>query len=242
MNENALMTMPDNEFSRIIKIGEIIAKSRLYGVENADQAIALIMQAHADGSNIMEAVRDYHIIKGRASLKADAMLARFQRAGGSVKWGEYTEKTVTGTFSHPQGGSVDITWTIDMARRAGLAEKDNWKNYPRAMLAARCISEGIHKVYPGACVGLYTEEEVSDMNPEKPAPDMDVILPEQSKPAAEQETVIAKTEDEYRAEAKRIAEDLVLSDARVKELWRDSAHDYPAFIALLKAEPQGMMF
>jgi len=50
---------------------------------------------------------------------------------------------------------------------------------------------------------------------------------------------IGRHSNAYRAEAKKIAQDLVISDARVKELWKEAAHDYPAFIALLKAEPQG---
>ena len=237
MNENALMTMPDTEFNRIMKMGEIIAKSRLYGVENAEQAITLMMQAYADGSNIMEAIRDYHIIKGRASLKADAMLARFQRAGGSVQWGEYTEKAVTGTFSHPQGGSVEITWTIEMAKKAGLAEKDNWRNYPRAMLAARCISEGVHKVYPGACVGLYTKEEVEDMSPDKPEPEMEIVMPEKAKPAEGQATVIEPSDEELKAEGAAIVSDRLISKERQTQLWNDSGKNLKAYVESLRKEP-----
>jgi hypothetical protein len=35
------------------------------------------------------------------------------------------------------------------------------------MLRARCISEGVRTVYPGIAVGVYTVEEVQDMQPEK---------------------------------------------------------------------------
>ena len=35
--------------------------------------------------------------------KADAILARFQAAGGKVEWKTYTDDEVTGVFSHPQG-------------------------------------------------------------------------------------------------------------------------------------------
>ena len=105
-------------------------------------------------------MRDFHVIQGRPALKADAMLARFQQAGGSVKWEEYTDERVSGSFSHPNGGSVTVTWTFEMAKKIGLTAKDNWRNYARAMLRARCVSEGVRTVYPGCVVGVYTPEEV----------------------------------------------------------------------------------
>jgi len=93
------------------------------------------------------------------------MLARFQQAGGSVVWKEYTNDAVTGLFTHPQGGSLEVTWTLVQAKSIGIANKDNWKNYPRAMLRARVISEGIRAVFPGCVVGVYTPEEVQDFAP-----------------------------------------------------------------------------
>jgi hypothetical protein len=69
-------------------------------------------------------------------------------------------------FSHPAGGSVEITWTIEQAKAANLSGKDVWKAYPRAMLRARCISEGIRTVFPACIVGTYTPEEIDAMPPE----------------------------------------------------------------------------
>jgi hypothetical protein len=147
-----------------------VAKSGLFGVKTADQAMALMLIAQAEGMHPAIAARDYHVIQGRPALKTDAMLARFQSAGGKVNWETYTAEQVTGQFSHPQGGSISITWTIDQAKKIGLAGKDNWRNYPRAMLRARCISEGIRTVYPGCVVGTYSVEEVQDFDdsPQKP--------------------------------------------------------------------------
>ena len=44
-----------------------------------------------------------------------------------------------------------------------MTNKDNWKNYPRAMLRARVVSEGIRTVFPGVVLGVYTPEEVQDI-------------------------------------------------------------------------------
>ena len=158
----------------IVPLGDIermalaVSKSNLFGVKTPEQAIALMLVAQAEGMHPAIAATHYHLINGRPTLKADAMLSRFQAAGGTVNWKTYTDAEVTGTFSHPQGGRVDITWTVAQAQTAGLTKNPTWRQYPRQMLRSRCISEGIRTVYPGVTVGVYTPEEVQDFAPEPP--------------------------------------------------------------------------
>lgn len=171
----------------IKEMAEVAAKSKMFGFKNPDEAMAIMLLCQAESLHPAIAMRDYHVIQGRPALKADAILARFQQAGGSVKWETYTDECVSGTFSHPAGGSVNVTWTFDMAKKIGLTGKDNWRNYPRAMLRSRCVSEGVRTVYPGCVVGVYTDEETEDFSPRKNAPiqaapkDMgaaEVVMPE----------------------------------------------------------------
>jgi hypothetical protein len=150
---------------QIERMAVSVARSGLFGVKTPDQAMALMLIAQAEGLHPAIAARDYHVINGRPALRADAMLARFQAAGGKVEWGEYTDTRVVGKFSHPSGGSVEIAWTVKMAQDAGLTRNPTWKSYPRQMLRSRCISEGIRTVFPGVVVGTYTPEEVQDMDP-----------------------------------------------------------------------------
>jgi hypothetical protein len=149
-----------------------VAKSGLFGVKTQDQALALMLLAQAEGLHPAIAARDYHLIDGRPALKADAMLARFMASSGRVEWHELTDAKVSATFSHPAGGSLKIEWSIEMAQRAGLATRDNWKKYPRAMLRSRVVSEGIRSVCPGVITGVYTVDEVMDMGM-APAPEAD---------------------------------------------------------------------
>jgi hypothetical protein len=158
---NALVPVADIE-----KMAVAIAKSKMFGMKTPEEAFALMLIAQAEGMHPAIAARDFHVIQGRPTLKADAMMARFQQAGGKVQWDVYTDAEVTGTFSHPAGGSLKLTWTYAQASKIGLTGKDNWRNYPRAMLRARCISEGIRTVYPGCVVGTYTAEEIEEI----PAP------------------------------------------------------------------------
>ena len=158
-----------------------VAKSGLFGIKTPDQAMALMLIAQAEGLHPAIAARDYHVIQGRPALKADAMLARFQAAGGKVEWIKYTDEVVAAKISHPQGGTVEVAWTITMADRAGLTKNQTWRQYPRQMLRARVISEGIRTVFPGVAVGVYTPEEVQDFEP----PAMKVVeeVIEPTKPA-----------------------------------------------------------
>ena len=157
--------------TNIIPVNEVnimaaaVAKSGLFGMKTPEQAMALMLVAQSEGLHPARAAIEYHIIQGRPALKADAMLARFQAAGGKVEWHDYTPEKVSATFSHPQGGNIRIEWTRKMADEAKLTNKETWRQYPRQMLRARCISEGIRTVFPGVSVGIYTPEEVQDFVP-----------------------------------------------------------------------------
>jgi len=145
-------------------MAEVAAGSKMFGFKNPQEAMAIMLLCQAEDLHPAIAMRDYHVIQGRPALKADAMLARFQQAGGAVNWKVYEDEQVTGVFSHPAGGSLEVTWTLAKAKLIGIANKDNWRNYPRAMLRARCVSEGIRSVYPGCVVGVYTPDEVQDFS------------------------------------------------------------------------------
>lgn len=247
------------EFQNIEKAGQYIAKSGLFGVKTPEQAIALMLVAQAEGRNPFEAARDYHIIQGRPALKADSILARFQQAGGTVRWMELSDTKAVAEFSHPQGGKVTIDWDLDRAKRAGLTSKDSWKNYPRAMLRARVISEGVRTVFPGVCVGTYTVEEVQDMAASVPAasqeytfvdtptpqdtPQDTVQATQQAEQATTQATVQAAPPNDgwdelaLKNKAKELIRQKAIIEVTQKQLWSQSGHDWAKFVELLEQEP-----
>lgn len=150
-------------YQQLEKMAVTVAKSGLFGVKNPDSAMALMMLAQAEGIHPMTAVRDYHImdVKGRivVTMKADAMLARFQEVGGRIEWLCNSDVKAEAKFTHPSGGELIMEWTIERARKANLTGKDVWQAYPRAMLKARVISEGIRTILPGVIAGKYNPEE-----------------------------------------------------------------------------------
>jgi len=148
------------------KMAHYMVASKLFGIQSKEQAVALMLISQAEGLHPAIAARDYHIIQGRHTLKADALLARFQQTGGKVEWLEYTDEKVSAIFSHPQSPRpVMVDWDMDRAKVAGLGDKDNWKKYRRQMLKARVVSDGVRLCSPGCAVGVYTPEEVLDFEP-----------------------------------------------------------------------------
>ena len=144
------------------RMAKAFAKSGLFGMKNADQALSLMLLAQAEGRHPATAARDYNIIDGQPAKKAEAMLRDFIQAGGGVEWLELTDALCRARFSHPLGGSATIDWTLQRARTAGIAG-EMWRRFPRQMLRCRVISEGVRTVYPMATSGLYVDEEIHDL-------------------------------------------------------------------------------
>ena len=73
--------------------------------------------------------------------------------------------TVIGTRAD-NGDTMTVTWTLDMADRAGLLNKSNWKKYPEAMLWARAASQLCRMLFADCFAGnTYTPEELGDDDP-----------------------------------------------------------------------------
>lgn len=153
--------MSVNDLGRIAKA---FAMSNLFGFKNESEAFSLMCIAQANGLHPAKAAERYHIILGRPAMKADAMLSSFQESGGKVKWIKRTDTECKLWLSHPQGGELEVAWTIERAKKAGLEGKDTWKKFPSQMLAARCVSEGVRALFPACLSGMYTPEEVRDLS------------------------------------------------------------------------------
>lgn len=163
---NELVTQsPQFSFGDMERMADAIAKSRLFGTQTKEQALALMLLAQAEGRHPALAARDYDIIQNRPAKKAEAMLRDFLGAGGKVEWHELSDTIADATFSHPSGGSARIAWDVARAQTAGLTGKDMYKKFPRQMLRSRVVSEGVRTVWPSATGGLYVPEEAALFDP-----------------------------------------------------------------------------
>jgi hypothetical protein len=156
------------------KLGEMIAFSGLFGCTKKEQGQVLALQCIVEGKPPLELQKTYHMIDGKLSMKSDAMLAKYQMSGGRVKWVTRTPEKVVAVFSH-RDQDIEIAYTMAELVESGVATgkdgklKENYRKFPRQMLTARCISEGVRLLAPEIVFGIYTPEEVSDFAESGPA-------------------------------------------------------------------------
>lgn len=146
-------------------LGLSIFKSGIFGLDKPEQGEIIAMQCMVEKKSPLELARTYHFIQGQLAIRSDALLAKFHQAGGTVEWGERTDEKVTAVF---RKGASSATITADMkeyvANGTALGKdgkpKDNWKKWPRRMLTARAVSEGVRLIAPECCFGTYVVEEL----------------------------------------------------------------------------------
>ena len=159
LRQQAPITVPDMQ-----QMARAMAKSGFFGFKTEEQALSIMLIAQASGQHPASAALDYDVIQGRPAKKPQAMLREFLGAGGKVEWHESTDAAADATFSHPRGGSIRVRWDMQRAQQMGLSGKDNYRKQPGVMFRWRCVSEGVRIVYPGATAGMYTPDEVLDLD------------------------------------------------------------------------------
>lgn len=82
----------------IMRVAEIIATAKMFGIQKKEEAATLMLICQAEGLNPVAALRRYHLIEGRPSMRADAMQGEFETAGGGIIWHIRTDDTVAATF------------------------------------------------------------------------------------------------------------------------------------------------
>jgi hypothetical protein len=170
---------PAFAFEALREMAHAMAKSGLLpGVTTPDAALALILLCQSEGLHPGAALRRYHIVKGRPSMRADAMHAEFQARGGIVRWLQSDDRVCRALFIHPihAPDGLEIEWTLEKAQAAKL-DSEMWRKYPAAMLRARAISEGVRAVLPGVVAGIYTPEEASDFDSPPNPPHVRTVQP-----------------------------------------------------------------
>jgi len=163
----------------------------------ADVLVTLIT-GHELGLSPMQALRGMHVINGKAVMSADLMIALVLKHRDVCAFFRLVESTdAVATYQTQRQGSepVSLSWTVEQARKAGLADKGTWKAHPAAMLRARCSSALARAVYPDLVLGVYDPDEAAEFTPParaarqvpaaSPEPTIDAPAPEAPPSAVE---------------------------------------------------------
>ncbi len=214
-----LATVLTNDQLKFIANTEFVPKG-LRG--NLPAILACVATGRAIGIDDMTAIRSIHIIDGKPTFAAELMVMLVRRRGHSIV-GEVGPDTATVTGRRADNGDeMKVTWTLEMAKRAGLVGKGNWKSYPEAMLWARAVSQLCRMLFADCFAGAtHTPEELGDENlPEAEAPVGD---DREFPPVDENGEIVAPGSRPVITDAQRkrlwtIATDANVSEERLREL------------------------
>ncbi len=150
-----------NDANGIDLIGNAICRSGMFGCESKEAGIVFALQCIAENKPPLEMAKNYHLVKGKLTKRADAMLADFRRAGGKVTWEDLKNENVQSAVFDFEGNKINGSFSMDDAKRAGLNRAGSaWDKTPAAMLRARCISETLRAIAPEIVQGVYVPEEI----------------------------------------------------------------------------------
>lgn len=183
--------LPIKSADDALKLGGMIARSGAFGV-NSDEAGAVIaLMCFQENMSLLQFQRRFHIVSGRPSMKADAMLAAFIENGGKYEVVERTAERAAIRMTR-EGQTREFSITMEDAKKAGFCYKkdgktmeSNWVRIPKNMLWARVVSDGVRVMDPRVNAGIYTPEEVEDFSNDDaptPAPDSPPV-PKEDLPA-----------------------------------------------------------
>lgn len=111
----------------------------------------------------MSALRAINVIKGKPALSAEAMRAMILAAGHEITFQEMTNaRCVIVGRRKGQDSTTTVTYTMDDAKRAGLAGQQQYAKMPRQMLAARATAELARLIFADVIGGLVADIEVDD--------------------------------------------------------------------------------
>lgn len=133
--------------------------------KSPEAAFAAIAFGVELGLTPVAAASSVHVVEGTPALSSRALQALIVGRGYGLTWIDRSDVAAELEVTHPARGSHRVRYTIEDARRAGLADRKMWRAMPRAMLTARALSEAVSSwcadVLGGAV--LYTEEEARDI-------------------------------------------------------------------------------
>ena len=167
----ALYDRIENPMQAVETMGNFLATSGMFGCEKKEQGQVLALACMCERKSPFEILKTYHIINGKLSMRADAMLAGFRKAGGKVTWKRFDNEAAIAVWTLDNNKDVEIGFTVEDAKRAGLIPAkpgSGWQKSPDAMLRARCISKAMRMIAPEVVAGTYTPEEVADFSDTTP--------------------------------------------------------------------------
>jgi len=168
---------PEN-LEQAMKVADVLSKSGLLPdhLRGKPADILATMLAGSElGLSMMASFRAIYLVKGKVGFYSDFIAARAMQHPECIRFQlveeESSDVKATYVAERRHQGPTKFSYTIEQAQRAGLMSNSNYKAHPAAMLRARCASALAKIVFPETMFGIYSRDEVEEIEREiNPAP------------------------------------------------------------------------
>lgn len=196
---------------------------------------AAILYGRELGMEPMTALRSINVIKGKPALSAEAMRALILAAGHELR---FVEMTATRCIVEGKRRGHDeptrVTYTMDDAKKAGLAGQQQYSKMPRQMLSARATAELARLIFADVIGGLMSDIEMYETDETAPATKKTTIRRGTTQPAVTPDTEPEPVLEDPEPEPVQTEPD----DIEDAELVDETTHDPAALlITELGAQP-----
>ncbi len=158
------------------RFSQIVARSGFYpkDYENNPAKIAVAIQFGLEvGLKQSSAIWNIAVINGRPAVYGDAALALCMTSK------DWVQEAFKETIEYDENGSpvaasctvqrkgcqpITRTFTMEQAKRAGLAHREIWRAYPERMLQMRARAWALRDAFPDVLKGLSIREEIEDQS------------------------------------------------------------------------------
>lgn len=156
----------------------------------ADDAAAAILYGASIDMDPITALQNVFVIGGKPALYARSMVAVVLSKGHKIWTEEESEGSVTVAGQRKGSDTVErVTWTSEMAKRAGYDSNAKYRTDARSMLYARASGDVARRIAPDALLGMaHNIEELTVDRPADHAPAQPVSVASLTKPTEPEPT------------------------------------------------------
>jgi hypothetical protein len=154
--------------SEPMALGEVFMQSGMFtDIKTQAQAVVKILAGRELGLAPLESMTNIYIVNGKVALQSKiigSLIKKSKKYDYTVDKLDEKECTISFFQTDAKGDKVLLgksTFSFTDAAKAGLVNKEVWKNYPRNMLFARALSNGARWYTADVFCG-YTPEEAEE--------------------------------------------------------------------------------
>lgn len=156
------------EYAEIMVLGNVLQKSGYFkDVRDQAQAVTKILCGRELGFSPIVSMQGIHIIEGKPALSSNLMATLIKRSGKyDYRVKTWTDTECVLTFREKVDGKWEevgvSSFSIEDAKRARvIRDGSGWTKFPKAMLFARALSQGLRTYCPDVSASpIYNPEEM----------------------------------------------------------------------------------